>query len=201
MLLRIESKDCCILLAHAVPLANGRTQMGFVYSSGRKSQFQLCLRFFICLIWFICHLSSLQRHFIMVSWCQFICQQTRLLFLIVHIPGTMYETAGCRSHSGDLNQQNLFFLLLLLMSGFTGVIYPLGIDLLILRHCLILTRESWIFIILKENGVPCGTHCDCLFKCLYRWRLHGRILVVMFQGSLGGRGLVWDTNLDSYFPP
>lgn len=41
--------------------------MGFVYSSGRKSQFQLCLRFFICLIWFICHLSSLQRHFIMVS--------------------------------------------------------------------------------------------------------------------------------------
>lgn len=105
MLLRIESKDCCILLAHAVPLTNGRTQMGFVYSSGRKSQFQLCLRFFICLIWFICHLSSLQRHFIMVSWCQFICQQTRLLFLIVHIPGTVYETAGCRSHSGDLNQQ------------------------------------------------------------------------------------------------
>ena len=67
MLLRIESKDCCILLAHAVPLTNGRTQTGFVYSSGRKSQFQLCLRFFICLIWFICHLSSLQRHFIMVS--------------------------------------------------------------------------------------------------------------------------------------
>jgi hypothetical protein len=109
MLLRIESKDCCILLAHVVPLTNGRTQMGFVYSSGRKSQFQLCLRFFICLIWFICHLSSLQRHFIMVSWCQFICQQTRLLFLIVHIPGTVYETAGCRSHSGDLNQQKKFF--------------------------------------------------------------------------------------------
>jgi hypothetical protein len=89
----------------------------------------------------------------------------------------------------------------LLMSWFTAVIYPLGIDLSILRHCLILICESWIFIILKENGVPCGTNCDCLFKFLYRLWLHGRILVVKFQGSLGGRGLVWDTNLDSYFPP